>query len=124
MRPAMSHPVECMQVRNQLNEARKARGCYKSKGKSKGKHGHGQHKGKGNSNQNRRRRISIDQLKLRAKCAKSKQVNNWARECPRNRHQQRPALGAFFIMHTAGGSNHAVDIKMPRPAASATGGAA
>ncbi|CAK0907101.1 unnamed protein product, partial [Prorocentrum cordatum] len=123
MRPAMSYLVERKQVRNQLNEARKARGFFKPKGKSKGKHGHGQDKGKGSGKQNQRRRISIDQLKLRTKCAKCKQVGHWARACPQNGHQQRLALEAF-TMHAAVGSSQTHHINMPRPAESTTGGAA
>ncbi|CAK0899451.1 unnamed protein product, partial [Prorocentrum cordatum] len=111
VRPAMSYPVEYKQVRNQLNEARKARGFFKPKCNGKtGKGDKGKSKGKGKSPQ--RRRISIDQLKLRAKCAKCKQVGHWARECPQNR-QQRPALGAFTMHNAAGGANQQFNIDEP-----------
>ena len=75
-RPALPHPGYCA-VREELNAAQKARGFF---GPRRGAGGRGQGPCM--------KRSSIEQLKLRTRCARCRKLGRWARECPEGNRGQ------------------------------------
>ena len=77
VRPAFRHPGYHA-VREELNAAPKARGFF------------GTRRGAGGREQGpRMKRSSIQQLKLRTRCARRRKLGHWARECPEGNQGQR-----------------------------------
>ena len=76
-RPAFRHPGYWA-VREELNAAQKARGFF------------GPRRGAGGREQGpRMKRSSIQQLKLRTRCARYRKLGHWARECAEGNRGQR-----------------------------------
>ena len=76
-RPAFRHPGY-QAVREDLNAAQKSRGFF---GPRRGASGRDQGP--------RMKRSSIQQLKLRTRCARCRKLGHWARECPEGNRGQR-----------------------------------
>lgn len=100
-------------MRHQLNEAKKARGFFKTDSSSSSDRGKGKAFGKevlkGSSEGKRkhkgqapRSRSSIDQLRLRTRCARCKAVGHWARECPEGRSPDRCSPPVLTAITTVG----------------------
>ena len=77
VRPAFRHPGY-RAVREDLNVAQMSRGFF---GPRRG--------GSGKAQGPRMKRSSIQQLKLRTKCARCQKLGHWARECPAGNRGQR-----------------------------------
>ena len=76
-RPAFRHPGY-RAVRQELNAAQKSRGFF------------GSRRGAGGREQRpRMMRSSIQQLKMRTRCARCRELGHWARECPEGNREQR-----------------------------------
>ena len=76
-RPAFRHPVY-RAIREDLNVAQKSRGFFGPRRSTSGR-----------DQGLRMKRFSIQQLKLRTRCARCRKLGHWARECPEGNRGQR-----------------------------------